>query len=165
MIELQDTVIVNAPRDMVWAWLEALPEHYLEWHPDHISCRWLSVGAFAPAARMEVVELLHGKKHRLRLKLTGVDPGRSVDYQIFPGLKGRFEVKAGASGTVVTATIRMGVNTPILGEAIDALLRLTVGRRIDLIRKHQAEEGVNLKELLEGTARPPDPARRVQRSA
>ena len=39
------------------------PAHYLEWHPDHISCRWLSVGAFEPAAEMEIVERLHGKKH------------------------------------------------------------------------------------------------------
>ena len=152
MIELQDTVIVDAPPDKVWAWLEALPEHYPEWHPDHISCRWLSGGAFAPAARLEVAEILHGKKHRLRLKLTDVDPGRRVDYQVFPGLKGRFEVKARGSGTVFTATIRMGVNTPILGKIVDAFLRLTVGGRIDAIRRHQAEEGANLKELLEGTA-------------
>lgn len=155
MIELQHTVIVNSSPDKVWAWLEALPEHYCEWHADHISCRWLHGGALALSAKMEIVEFLHGKKHRLRMKVIGVDPGRRVCYRIFPGLNGSFEVEGRAASSVITATIRIGADTPVLGKVIDALLRKTAGGRINAIRHHQAEEGANLKQLLEGVAASP----------
>lgn len=158
MIELQNTVIVNASSDKVWTWLKALPEHYSEWHADHISCRWLNGGALAVSAKMEVVELLHGKKHRLQMKITGIDPGRYVCYRIFPGLKGSIEIEARASGSIITTTITMGVGTPLLGKVIDALLVKIAGIQIESIRQHQAEEGANLKKLLEGKATGREPA-------
>lgn len=150
MIKLRDTVFIDMPPGKVWKWLEAMPEHYLEWHADHISCRWLRGDKLESAAEMEIVERLHGKEHRLRMTLTGVEPGRRVDYRIFPGLKGSFEVETSGSGSVFTAIISIGVDTPILGKVIDNLLRMTVAGRIEAIRQHQAEEGANLKVLLGG---------------
>ena len=35
MIELRDTVAIDVAPEVVWSWLEHLPEHALEWHPDH----------------------------------------------------------------------------------------------------------------------------------
>lgn len=112
MIELRDTVTINAPAPVVWAWLERLPEHCREWHRGHIRCRWLSGKAFEPGAEMEVVERLHGKPHRLHMRLMEVEPGHWVRYRIFPRLEGALEVKPAGSGTLFTATIRMGIRTP-----------------------------------------------------
>lgn len=144
MLELRDSILINAPPDDVWAWLEAMPEHYVDWHPDHVSCRWLSVGSLKPTAEMEIVERLHGKEHRFRIKLTRVERGRRFDYQILPGLTGSFEVEASDTGSAVSATIYIGFDVPVIGLILDTLLRMTIGRQIDAIRRHQLEEGANL---------------------
>jgi hypothetical protein len=150
MIVLRDTVTIHAPARVVWDWLESLPEHDREWHRDHIGCRWLRGRAFVPGAEMEVVERLHGKPHHLRMRVMAVAPGHWVRYRIFPGLAGSLEVKPAGSGTLFTATIQMGIRTPVLGAMIDTLLRWMIPARIESIRRHQAEEGANLKALLEG---------------
>ncbi len=67
-----------------------------------------------------------------------------------PIREGSFEVEASGSGSFFTAKVSIGVDTPILGKIIDNLLRMTVASRIEGIRQHQAEEGSNLKVLLEG---------------
>lgn len=152
MIELRETVTIDVPPEAVWAWLEAMPEHYLEWHEDHISCRWASGEGLTPGAVMEAEERLHGKPHRLRLALTAVESGRWFEYRAGFGIGGRFEVEALDGGTRFTAVIRVGVGTPVVGWLIDGLLRLTMGGRIESFRRHQAEEGANLKRLLEGAA-------------
>lgn len=83
------------------------------------------------------------------MRVTAVEPGRWVRYRIFPGLEGSLEVQTAGTGTRFTATIQMGIRAPVLGAMIDALLRWTIRTRIESIRLHQAEEGANLKALLE----------------
>ena len=39
MIELRDTVMIDVPPRAVWEWLETMPDHILEWHPDHSDSR------------------------------------------------------------------------------------------------------------------------------
>ena len=151
MIELRDTVAIDATPEVVWSWLEHLPEHALEWHPDHLGARWLQGESFVPGATMEVREVLHGKPHRLHLVVTEVRPGRRMRYRVFPGASGEFRVDPTNSGSEFTATIDLGVRTPLLAPVIDRLLRVTIGRRIDAIARHQAEEGVRMKALLEQT--------------
>lgn len=114
MIELRDTVTIEAGPEVVWSWLESMPEHILEWHPDHRAARWVRHAGFESGAVMEVEELLHGKPHRLRMTLIDVVPGRMVRYRIFPGCGGEFDVRAVDGGTEFTAIIRMGVRTPFV---------------------------------------------------
>jgi hypothetical protein len=42
MIVLRDCVQIPAPPEVVWDWLEHLPDHILEWHPDHLGARWVA---------------------------------------------------------------------------------------------------------------------------
>lgn len=149
MIELRDTVEVDVSPDKVWDWLQDLPEHYLAWHPDHLGARWVGGCTMVPGALLEVREVLHGKPHRLRLHLTEVERGRSLRYSAFPGLGGTFRVSPSEHGSEFTATITFGTRARVVGPALDLLLRLLLGRRIAAIRRHQAEEGANLKALLE----------------
>jgi hypothetical protein len=118
MIILRDTQTIDVPPQFIWTWLETMPKHALEWHPDHISCRWLTGGNFVPGAEMEVVERLHGRRHRLRIFLTDVEPGHLVRYRIFPGLTGSFEITPADSGSTFTAQIELGVRTPVLGDIL-----------------------------------------------
>lgn len=152
MIELSDSVEINAPPEAVWAWLEAMPEHYLEWHPDHISCRWVSGNALTPGAVMEAEERLHGQHHRLRLTLSEVEPGRRFRYHIGHGMSGAFELVPTDGRTRFTARLRIGLDAPVLGGVVDRALRLAMGGRIASFRRHQEEEGANLKALLERDA-------------
>ncbi len=149
MIELRHTVTIDVAPEVVWSWLESMPDHYPEWHPDHLGGRWVRGGAFVPGAVMEVQEILHGKPHRLRMALTQAGPGRWIRYRVFPGLSGEFGVSAVNGGSEFTAVIAMGVRAPVIGPVADWLLRQTLGNRIDAIARHQAEEGANLKVLLE----------------
>ena len=149
MIELRDTVTIDAGPEVVWSWLESMPEHILDWHPDHRAARWVRHTGFEPGAVMEVEELLHGKLHKLRMTLIDVVPGRLVQYRIFPGCSGELHVRAVNGGTEFTAIIRMGIRIPVVGRFVDGLLRQVLGDRIEAIRRHQAEEGANLKALLE----------------
>ncbi len=132
MIELRDTVAIEAGPREVWGWLEALPDHYRQWHPDHLSAAWVRGRAVAPGTVMEAVEVLHGRRHRLRLTYVEVEPGRRVRYRLFPGLGGEFCV-AGTDG----------------GSTFTAVLRRVLAGRIAAIARHQAEEGLNLRALLQ----------------
>lgn len=149
MIELRDTVTVDAAPQEVWHWLEELPEHTLEWHADHRGARWVRGGGFVPGAVMEVHEILHGKPHRLRMAVTEVEPGRRVRYRVLPGLSGDFVIDAADGGTEFTAVITMGSRARLIGPLLDRLLRWSIKSRIEAIERHQAEEGANLKLLME----------------
>lgn len=151
MIELRDTIRIDAAPEQVWGWLESLADHYRQWHPDHLSARWLRGSGFVPGAVMEVSERLHGKPHTLRMSLTDVAPGQWIRYRMLPGLRGELAVRPVEGGSEFSAVIGIGVGVPLLAPLLDGLLRLMLGARIEALRLHQAEEGVNLKGLLEAS--------------
>lgn len=153
MIELCDSTYIEARPATVWAWFERLPEHYLRWHPDHVSCNWVHGDAIVDGAEMEVVEVLHGIPHQLRMKLVDVAPGHRVSYRIYPGIGGTLEVEPSGAGSRFTATIRLGSRIPVLGALLDGFLRVWFRERINSIALHQQEEGVNLKRMLEKPGR------------
>jgi uncharacterized protein YndB with AHSA1/START domain len=149
MIVLRDAVTIHTSPARVWSWLEAMAERYREWHPDHVGARWVSGGALVPDAVLEVEERLHGKRHRLRMTVTEVEPGRRVRYRMGPGVRGGFEVEPVEQDTRFTASIELGLEVPLLGALLDGLLRRILRSRLEAIRRHQAEEGASLKALLE----------------
>lgn len=148
MIEISDTVVLDAPPEAVWRWLDALPEHYLEWHPDHVSCRWSRGASFAPGAAMEVEERLHGKLHRLTMTVTRVEPGELIRYRIGPGTSGSFALEPLDGRSRFTAALQIGTAAPVIGAVADAALRIVLRRRLDALRRHQQEEGENLVGLF-----------------
>jgi hypothetical protein len=97
---------------------------------------------------MEATETLHGKAHRLRMTSTGLDPGHWTQYRMFPGVGGEMRVEPADGGTEFTAVVRMGTHAPVVGAALDRLLRRALGGRIAAVEQHQKEEGANLKALL-----------------
>jgi hypothetical protein len=149
VIELRDTVVIDAPPEAVWEWLQDLPDHYTEWHPDHVSARWVRGQGFAPGVELAVREVLHGRPHHFRMRLTQLGPGRRIRYRVFPGLGGELAVEPMDGGSAFTAVIAMGVRAPVIGPLVDRLLRRLLGDRLAAIERHQAEEGANLRALLE----------------
>jgi hypothetical protein len=149
MIELSDTIDIDVPPETLWAWFQRLPEHYREWHPDHISCRWLRGDAFEPGARMEAVEFLHGRRHRLQLTMIDTESLRRVQYRIYPGVGGSLEAEPTATGSRFTAKVEIGTRLPVIRWIIDTIVRRMLAPQLEAIRQHQHEEGINLKAILE----------------
>ena len=149
MLVLRDTIGIRATPEQVFDWLAHLEENYTSWHPDHVSCRHVSGPRFGPAAVYRVEQYLHGKLHRLTMRVTRVIPNRELRYRIAPGFHGTFRVIPQGSGVQFVAELTMGWSVPVLGPILDALLGRLLSRRLAAQEQHMREEGENLRTLLE----------------
>jgi hypothetical protein len=95
-----------------------------------------------------MVERLHGRLHRFRLRVSGVTPGRLIRYRHLL-FHGDFAVDPEPGGTRFTAQLHFGLDLPMIGPALDAIGATLFARRLRELREHMAEEGQNLKALLE----------------
>ena len=151
MIQLRDTVFIEAPPEKVWAWLCHLPDHYQEWHPAHVRCWYERGDTLEVGAVLRVEEELHGRPHRLKLRATDVVANRLLQYSSW-GLRGAFILEESDGGTRVTALVAFGVEAPLIGRIADGVLARAFATRLAAVREHMREEGQNLKRLLEREA-------------
>lgn len=149
MIELRHEIEVRASPEQVFDWLGHLRENYLAWHPDHRSCRYLRGEPLQVGSVVEIEELLHGRPHRIRFRVTQVEPNARIRYRIAGLGEGGFATEPLEGGVVFIADLRMGTRLPVLGALADGVLARLFRRRIEALRRHMAEEGRNLKRLLE----------------
>lgn len=154
MIRLRDSIFIHVPPERVWAWLIELPAHYREWHPAHVTCRYVRGTSLQVGAILYVEEQLHERVHRLRLRATDVVAGRMMRYRNH-GFAGAFLLEPANGGTSFTAELDFGIRTPVLGYLVDVVLRRVLARRLAAFRTHMREEGENLKRVLEREARAP----------
>jgi len=147
MVTISDSVEMRTPADRVWQWLCDLPDHFVEWHPAHHSCRVLRGRLWEPATVVEFEEDLHGRRHRLRFEVDHVTPGREISYHSGRWLRGHFHVAPLNGRSRFTAELSFG--PPGLGATLDRLLARLFRGRMAAAQQHQREEGSNLKRLLE----------------
>lgn len=144
---LTDSVDIDSSPDRVWTWLQNLADHYLDWHPDHVSAEWVVGEPNEVGSVLEVVEDLGGHRERLRLEVRAVCPPRLVQYRI-RGVhslllaRGTFEVHSREGGSTFTASIWFRG-----GGFVERLFR----RQIIALREHMSEEGQSLQRLLAGS--------------
>jgi hypothetical protein len=150
MIRLTDTVEIETSPEQVFEWLDHLPENYLAWHPDHVVCQYLKgTSILETGSILYVEEYLHGQLHRLKLRTTKVIPKVRLEYKAELGIAGAFEVKSKRSKILFMAEITLGTNLPGLGWALDWIIGALLSDRLEALKQHMAEEGENLKKLLE----------------
>lgn len=142
---LVDNVHIEASGQQVWEWLMHLAEHYLEWHPDHVSAEWVRGKPNRVGSILEVIESLDGHRERLRFELTRTDPPALYEYRIRGAIaallpKGSFAIESDNTGCAFTAKIAYR-----LGALTEWLFR----SRMRALQVHQEEEGLNLKRILE----------------
>jgi hypothetical protein len=143
---VSDSVDINAAPEAVFAWFAELDKHYREWHPDHRDCYWQKGKGLTPGAVLYAEEILHGKLHRLRYRMTEVRPGQFARFRLLGAIgllvpRGEFRVEATDSGARFTATL-----FPRCGR----LLKLLLPKQVSALITHQQEEGKNLKGIFEG---------------
>ena len=153
MIRLEESIIIDVPATRVWSWLSDLPRHYREWHPAHLSCRYVRGERLETGSVLQIEEHLHGKPHSLTLCATAVIPNRLLQYA-GRGFRGAFELESTNGGTSFTASLECGWRIPFIGRFIDAVARRALGNRLAALRRHMEEEGRNLKRLLQSDPRP-----------
>jgi len=143
-MQISDTVEINAPPEVLFDWLSHLDQHYRQWHPDHRDCYWLRGDHMAVGSVLYAEEILHNKLHKLRYRITRVEPGRSVEFQLLGSIgllvpRGVFSVTPTANGCRFTATLY-----PRAG----GLLQHLMPGRVNALITHQQEEGESLQRIL-----------------
>ncbi len=154
MIRLRDSITIRTTPEQLFNWLESMPQEYGSWHPDHVSYQVLSGSMQQVGSQVECKEYLHGKLHSMRFRLTKLDPGRRMEYEIAALGKGAFEVIPKGEEVEFVAEVDLGSEAPLIGRVADAALRIMFRRRLEAMREHMREEGVNLKKIIESGWRP-----------
>lgn len=154
MIKVRESIRIQTTPRQIFKWLELLPQEYRSWHPDHVACRVIKGSLLQPGCEIECQEYPHGQLHTLRLRLTRVDPGKRMKYEISRLGKGAFEVIPKDGEVEFVAELGLGSDFPIVGSLVDVVLRALLSRRLEAMREHMREEGQNLKEIIELGWRP-----------
>lgn len=148
MIVLRDVVEIEAEPKRVFEWFRHLEDNYGAWHPSHLTSRYVRGHGLEVGSVLHVEEYLHGKLHRLDLEVTEVEEERGFEYRVRSGVRGRFRMRPAERGTELVAELDFGWRIPLVGGAIDAIVRWLVGRRLDGLRRHMKQEGDNLRKLM-----------------
>ena len=149
MISLRDSVEIHTTPGQLFAWLGRMPEEYESWHPDHVACRVLHGSVLEVGSVVECQEYLHGKLHSLRFRMTKVIPDKRVEFVIERMGRGAFEAQANGDTVTFVAELDIGSDAPIVGRFVDFIISRLFNQRIESMRQHMAEEGRNLKTILE----------------
>jgi len=152
MIVLRDTIHIQTTPEEVFAWFAQFKENYRAWHPDHGVCHYI-VGnnPLDEGTIIYAEEYLHGDLHKLKLQVTRVVPNSRMEYKIpFLG-SGAFIIEPSGAEVLFIAELHLGWRFPVIGRIIDWVFQIFFGHRLEAMRQHMREEGVNLKEILEKT--------------
>jgi hypothetical protein len=152
MIVLRDQIEIKVSPEQIFDWLCRLEENYQTWHPAHVSCRFLTGGPLQEGTIIYCEEYLHGDLHKLKFRATKVVPNSRLDYQIAPGMQGSFVIEPHGVCSLFTADIYLGFRFPLLGWLFDKIAWVLLSNRVVLLKQHMAEEGKNLKNILENAA-------------
>jgi hypothetical protein len=145
MRQLTDSIVIDSPPEPIWDWLTGLADHYTEWHPDHVSARWERGEPNRVGSILRAVERLGDTREEMRFEVVSMQPPNRFEYRmrgaislLLPG--GAFDVRPhnGSSRFVASISYRFGRLT-------ERLFR----RRVAALRQHMAEEGENLKRIIE----------------
>jgi len=148
---------MGASPDQIFDWLAHLPDNYLAWHPDHVACRYLKgTSLLEVGSVLYIEEYLHGELHSLKLRTTRVLANSRLEYSAEFGIRGAFEVRPQAEGVLFVTELALGSSLPLLGWLVDRVMHKWLRKRLDAMRQHMAEEGLNLKRWLEKGHQPRD---------
>ena len=148
MRQLVDSIVIDAPPEVIWRWLNDLPSHYTEWHPDHVSAEWERGGPDEIGSIMRAVEFLGGTREVVRMELTSIDAPHRFEYRMRGPISmllpdGAFTVAPHDGGSRFTASISYRFGT---------LTERFFSRRVAALTRHMREESENLKRIIESAA-------------
>src|SRR5512139_2287478 len=93
MISLKDSIEIHTTPRQLFAWLGRMPQEYRSWHPNHIACRVIHGSLLEAGSEIECQEILHGKLHSMRFRMTKVVPDERVEFAVAGMGRGAFEAQ------------------------------------------------------------------------
>lgn len=87
----------------------------------------------------------------MRFRVTRAIPDKRVEFLIEGMGRGAFETKVNKDVICFIAELDIGADIPIIGWLFDLIFSLLFSHRIEAMRQHMAEEGRNLKAILESS--------------
>lgn len=147
-LRFEDQISIRAPAERGYAFFENMADNYTRWHPAHLSFQWIGARGLAVGNTFSFHEKIAGKLQTKTVQITEVQPHRYFAFQptnplfrfFLPKLSFGFE----PAGTGFT--FRAVIDLHGIGPLGTRLNR----REFDAVERHMAEEGENLKRLLEG---------------
>jgi hypothetical protein len=149
MVLLRDSINIHSTPAQIFTWLGYMPQEYKSWHPDHVACRVLHGSMLEVGSEIACEEYLHGKLHAMRFRMTKVVPDKRVEFEVVGMGKGAFEAQESGDGVRFVAELDIGFDVPIIGRLFDFVFTWFFSNRIKAMKQHMAEEGRNLKAILE----------------
>lgn len=137
---------VDASAEEVYAFFERVQERYLDWHPDHITFRWVTGDGLAEGNEAYFEEEIAGEAKKQTIHYTTVEPPTRIVFHptsrlirfFLPHIS--FTVEPENGGCRVTQ--RVHVRTGPIGRRLNEA-------EFDAVRQHMQEEGENLKRIVE----------------
>ena len=143
---LKDSTWIRADPDQVFAFFEHMKRNYLRWRPDHLSFEWLSGRGVREGVVFGFEERIAGKKIRKEVVFTRVEPRRHMEFaptsRLLSLLLPRLVCRVEPEGDGVRFDAEIHVRTGPIGAWLNR-------KEFNAVRRHMAEEGRNLKALLE----------------
>ncbi|MHA2249391.1 MAG: SRPBCC family protein [Candidatus Kariarchaeaceae archaeon] len=145
MYTLTDTIDIKTSPQAIFNWFQQIEDNYLDWHSDHISCKWLKGNSFEIGSVLYAEEYLHGKIHKMKFETTKVISNEYIEYKNkFPisliSPSGSFTLIEEDNCTKFTATLEFRFGW---------LLSKIVKKQMNSLINHMKEEGEELKKILE----------------
>jgi hypothetical protein len=143
-----DQIWIDAPAQAGFDFFANMETNYLRWHPDHLAFEWREGRGLEVGNVFFFEERIGGKVLKKSTRITAVEPSRyfaftpvnPVMWLFLPRLSFAFEPERG--GFVFRAELRM--------RGIGPMGRKLNRKEFEAVEVHMAEEGANLKALLEG---------------
>ena len=156
MITLRDTVEIETPPQKIFEWFAHLDENFRTWHPkDHVECRYLKGSPLEQDSVLYFEVYLLGKLQKAKFHITNVVPNSKIEYRLglplsLLGGGGAFIMEPRGADSVFIQDVYLGRKTPLLGTMLDVFIKIFLGRLNEDYKRHIAEEGQNLKRIMEG---------------
>jgi len=150
MIILRYSISINAPAKKIFDFFMGFQENFYAWHPDHTDCRYLTDGPLGEGSVIYIEEKLHGKPHKLKMKITKLERYSRMEYTTIMGTKGVFSIEPkNDRSSIFTAELNFGTKIPVISILVDLFMKTFLSQPLEGIKKHMVEEGVNLKKMVE----------------
>jgi len=150
---ITDAVEIQTTPEEVFRFLTGIVDDdtYRAWHPqDHVCFRWLKGKPWAEGSVVYAEEMIHGKRHKLKFKVTRIVVNQRIEYapvsrvlrKFFPKNEFIIEQKGDSSLFTASGTYRLGwIGKKFFRKAID--------KGLSSVKQHMREEGQNMQRTLE----------------
>jgi ligand-binding SRPBCC domain-containing protein len=83
---LSDSIVIDAPPEMIWDFFSKLEENYQSWHPDdHVAFRMIKGKPHEVGSIVYAEEKLAGRLCKIKMLCTGIELNKKIEYKtLFP---------------------------------------------------------------------------------